>query len=534
MARIPKLGLVMVLLFAFVAICLLGNYLSATVAKHHLDTAFLLEIAEGTRLNGEPVSTLLTAAVDGSMTWTHPASEVCSSELKPTSTPYNVLDNHAYYAIFAISALTNIVSAETVLSYLHGFSFIAILLMAYFFLRKNKVSVLGAGTFCLIVSLHPAWAFAATGDYYMDRFYMPFALAYLMGMHVLLCEPNIAFKRWAWAGLIIIGLLGAAMTERAAIMIGFATFSVLLMYWSQTGLTWRIRIVLGMLGGLFLAYAYWYIRFRFVGVSTGGSLSDLPRQILHAFDRYSLPMSKKLLIIFLGTNIGFLGLFAFFSGWRTALIALIALLPNIIVTVGGAELSGWSTHYHSMYFPFLVYCSLIGFININKNEWVAKHKFAKGMIFAIPIVFGLIYNPYDGFFHSPSTANFDTGITRGVWDFYVKPSASPDRQVVKQAAVYNAALPSGSKITTVEGLMPSIYRNNVIYYYPVGIDSADYAVLGKVSQPDGSFYYAGAINYTAEGAAQQLDKCLNERLIRAGYQLDKPLLIGNLAILKRH
>jgi hypothetical protein len=120
-----------VILAACASIFLMGDYFKATVAKHHLDTALLSEIAETARIRGEPVSKLLAAAVDGSSTWSLVASDVCASELESTAPEYNVLDNHAYYGIYAIAQLTRFAQAESILSYLHGFSFVAILLVAY-------------------------------------------------------------------------------------------------------------------------------------------------------------------------------------------------------------------------------------------------------------------------------------------------------------------------------------------------------------------------------------------------------------------
>jgi hypothetical protein len=513
-------------------IALMGNYFKATVFKHHLDTAFLLEIAETARVKGEPVSTLLVAAVDGSRTWSLLASDVCASELEPTASEYNVLDNHAYYGIYAIAQLTRFAQAETILSYLHGFSFVAILIAAYWFLRHNGISVSAALVFCLAVSLHPAWSFAATGNYYMDRFYMPFALLYLMGMHWLLSGPAIVYRRWVWAGLLVAGFVAAMMTERAAIMMGFASFAILFINWNAPGLNWRFRSALVVLGCLFVTYAAWYIGYRFVGEPGGGSLTDLPQKLLHIFNRYENPMQLRLLIIYLLTNISFLGLFGLFAGWRAVSVMLTALLPNVVVTVGGAEHTGWTTHYHSMYLPFLVYCASIGFIRLRDNTWVAPRRYALRLVCLLPVLFGLIYNPYRGNFHPPSMVNFDTGIIRAVWNFYIHPSTSTDILIMQQAAEFDAAIPKGVKVTTPEGLMPSIYRNRTIYYYPIGIDTADYAVVflssGEGEQP----YYAGAISY--QGQAKQLDKCLNERLLKAGYNLDRPFRqLGNVIILKR-
>jgi hypothetical protein len=75
-------------------------------------------------------------------------------------------------------------------------------------------------------------------------------------------------------------------------------------------------------------------------------------------------------------------------------------------------------------------------------------------------------------------------------------------------------------------------KHSFSQHYPVGIDTADYAVLPRVSQPGATFLYIGAVNYIGE--SQKVDMCLNERLKRASFNVDEPkLLIGNMAVLKR-
>ncbi len=81
--------------------------------------------------------------------------------------------------------------------------------------------------------------------------------------------------------------------------------------------------------------------------------------------------------------------------------------------------------------------------------------------------------------------------------------------------------------------MPALYRDRTIYYYPIGIDVADYVVLTRANQVDGSFYYTGAASYLP-GETQKVDFCLNDRLKKAGYNLEKPrFLLGSMAVLER-
>jgi hypothetical protein len=95
-------------------------------------------------------------------------------------------------------------------------------------------------------------------------------------------------------------------------------------------------------------------------------------------------------------------------------------------------------------------------------------------------------------------------------------------------------VPTGAKVTTSEQFVPTLYRGRTIYFYPMGTDTADYAVLTKVSQPDGAFHYVGSISYIP-GEMKKIDICLTERLRKVGYNVDQPkLLVGSMVVLERN
>jgi hypothetical protein len=51
-----------------------------------------------------------------------------------------------------------------------------------------------------------------------------------------------------------------------------------------------------------------------------------------------------------------------------------------------------------------------------------------------------------------------------------------------------------SIVSSPEAPQYILYKNKINYYYPMGIDIADYVVLG-VTQTDNSFEYNGATSY---------------------------------------
>jgi len=523
------------LMVAFVAVAmffLMGNYFTNTIFNHHLDTAFLLEITDGTIKNGEPLSKLLNVAIKGSETWNDTPENVCTSNLLASNNVYNALDNHAYYAIYPISLISNLFSESITLSYLNSLSFLLLLIIPYLFLRNAQLPVLYAMFFSLIVSMHFAWSYSSVGDLYLDRFYMPFALLYMAGLYSVLVNKRKFNNKISILLILLSGIVAASMTERAAIMIGLSTFSILFISWEKID-SQRIRLALGILGSLFLVYAYWYISSRFIGVETGGSLTDIPSKLNGLLDRLFNQNNLGNLIIFTTVNVFMLGMYSVFAGFRTTLVAVSALLPNLLVTVGGAELVGWTTHYHTMYFPALIFTSMLGYSVMAKNDYKYKMIKFKYILMLVPIFTFSVINPYSSGLGFPSTNNYLASLHNKLWTYYVVPSASIEATYNINNERFNRAIPEGANISVPEAMMPILYKNRNISYYPLGIDTADYTILNLTYDESGSVYYKGGISYKGAEAADRLDRCLSRRLIEASYDVNTPLYISNMAVLSK-
>lgn len=523
------------LMVAFVAVAmffLLGNYFTNTIFNHHLDTAFLLEITDGTIKNGEPVSKLLNVAIDASKTWSDTPKNVCSSELLASNDVYNVLDNHAYYAIYPISLISNLFSESITLSYLNSLSFLLLLIIPYLFLRNAQLPVLYAMFFSLIVSMHFAWSYSSVGDLYLDRFYMPFALLYMAGLYSVLVNKRKFNNKISILLILLSGIVAASMTERAAIMIGLSTFSILFISWEKID-SQRIRLALGILGSLFLVYAYWYISSRFIGVETGGSLTDIPSKLNGLLNRLFNPNNLGNLIIFTTVNVFMLGIYSVFAGFRTTLVTVSALLPNLLVTMGGAELVGWTTHYHSMYFPVLIFTSMLGYSVMVKNDYKYKMIKFKYILMLVPIFTFSVINPYSSGLGFSLKSNYLVSLHNKLWTYYVVPSASIEATYNINNERFNRAVPEGTNISVPEAMMPILYKNRNISYYPLGIDTADYTILNLAYDELGDAYYKGGISYHGVEAADRLDRCLSQRLIDTNYDVNTPLYINNMTVLSK-
>jgi hypothetical protein len=221
------------------------------------------------------------------------------------------------------------------------------------------------------------------------------------------------------------------------------------------------------------------------------------------------------------------------------------MIPNILGSVGGAEKSGWLTHYHTMYFPFLIWAAAEGYAKLSRwSEKLGPHPMlSHAALGAITISLALalattVLAPsykqikYFSWIYLNQQPLFQAAVE--LPEFIGTNATRPRNK--DYAALIKANVRPGSFVTTPEGYMPSLYKWSNLAYYPDGLAEADYAIVTMVSNANGSPVYGGQVCYlgTVEAAKQNL--CLTERMRLAGYDLNNPVKIGNsgMALLKRN
>jgi hypothetical protein len=336
---------------------LLAHYFFKTTLLKHLDSVFLFEGSLSALSTGIPTSGTVPSLMAALKTFTQPIESVCSAPLQvPTLATYDVLKNHAYYALYPISVLTAFTTPELAFAVLNAIAHALVVTMPFAFLRSQKAGVLPSLAFAIWVAFYPAWSYSATGDYYLDRLYMPFALAALYFLHA---AHQRQARWWALIGFAVSAGVAALITERAGLMMVGAGFFYGLLFGRQRDA--RTTLVVVVVVGLIAAYLAAYFAFQYEGFS-GNLLTNSLLVLRNPLARLRAPG----MIPFALVNAVFLGLFLPFAGVRYALLALGALLPNLLITIGGAELNGWSTHYHVMYVPFVVFVASAGFLRLTR------------------------------------------------------------------------------------------------------------------------------------------------------------------------
>jgi len=511
MSKLEKISVAIffiIALAAFQYVSKLNYYVS------QLDSANMVENIDTTYFKGVPSSQINKSVVDAlASVITQTASDVCSQPLISSNTESTkIFDRHAYVILYILAPFRSIFSGQAIAAFSHALGFIGLLFSIYFFLRSKNLPIFATLAFGLMVSAHPVWS-GMFGQFYPDRLFL-FA-GYL---YVVLVHQQLTKKSEHTGYILVLAVLTSLIHERAALMVGGFTLASLLLYRNWSGWS-RKDVPLVAAAVCSLSYAIGYMVLFNQNPDYGSftsSLASFTDTVLNN-ETFRFNLEKFLIV-----NLGFLILAVF--EWRLALIAFGAMLPNIIGTIGGAEKTGWSTHYHSTYFPFLVAAASIGSIRLWQVVQARSIKWMIVVPFAVIGAFLALLDP-DSIsplvkLKSSNVANnslvkivevlTNTGNGRGI-----RSNANFRRGVADE-------VPNGAVVTTFEGMFPSLLgRERILHYYPLGLGNANYAVLPYSMDNQGVMQLSGAVTYLGPENSSKLDSCLSARIRDAGYKVVK-------------
>jgi polyisoprenyl-phosphate glycosyltransferase len=508
---------------------LLANFFTRTSLIRHLDTVFLFEATLSILENGRPESNSVASWPDVLKTLAMPAAEVCAAPLGRSSPePLNVLHNHAYYALYPLALGAALTGPEVAFGIANALAHVLLLVLPFLYLRRNGVTVAPAGLFVLLVTLYPGWSYSGTGNYYLDRLAMPMLLVGLYGMFELSREGR---QRSGWSALAVGGGFGAAAlcSERAAIMALYAIIFFFIAY-RALRIDRRKAALLLVTSGVIAAYLAAYYLLVHDGIEGGGGLlTNSAWQ--DPIQRFRAPGMRSFLLV----NGLSLGALAILGGWRPLLLVLGAMFPNFAITIGGAELNGWATHYHTMYVPFLIFGASLGF---HKAAHAAYARVGKRAAIAAVLALtaalafaGAKLDPYSGRFEQPIFGMQRDGLPSIVSRYYLDPGASGQKAASEAIRPLSGMVPAGATVSATEGVMPALYRRRDLSLFPIDLDTSDYAVVGGSVTPEGRTTMVGAISYTGE--SEWLNDCLLTRMERNGYVLANTIPAAGVLILRR-
>ncbi|HMO17958.1 MAG TPA: DUF2079 domain-containing protein [Oligoflexia bacterium] len=446
-----------------------------------------------------------------------PPEDICNADLTPPENEFDsIIRWHAYFILFLLAPFLKLFSAVSLMSFLAVLSFYFLLAGSYLFLRKRQIPWFLSLAFSCLVAAHPAWSQSLLGQLYVDRLFL--------GLFFLLILLIDAPKRKLLA-ISLTSILCALVNDRLGLISGAFVFGYSILFFRES---FNSRKTLFFVSLVLIAYSVLVMKFVIENKYYGGFLSILsPSAIIRNLSNDTF---RGNLNIFLIINLGLFGFLGIFR-WQAFLLALGLMLPNMFGSIGGAEKVGWSTHYHTTYFPVLVWASASGFsniVNFLSSRW-ARAIVCLGIVFISFMQATLSPNLQKYFNFELSSlerhAFIDTGRTISGYlngEGKVYSHADFGRQVKE-------IIPRGKSLSTSEYVMPLFYDHVRLFYYPIGILQADYVLLPFDNLSNGSRDFHGYFSYlplTSEQIAS-LRSCLRNRLTEAGFDLENPELVWN-------
>jgi len=222
--------------------------------------------------------------------------------------------------------------------------------------------------------------------------------------------------------------------------------------------------------------------------------------------------AAKAIYKFLFINLLLLVPFAIFAK-RWAFIGLCSMVPNLIGSIGGAEKLGWTTHYHSFYFPFLIITLIMGASSLFQERSRRLVPIALTVAIGVTLFYALL-DPF-----SPPSLRFslkqvrETGLAKAVEFTTV---SGPAAAIIKRSEYLKniaAFIPPGSEVSTTESYMPLLYDHGVklIHFYPLGLGESEYIVV-PYSQEHSVPRWEGFVSYLGPEVIEQANTCLQNRL----------------------
>lgn len=524
---------VVFILFLLSAFTILFIYEKNYMYLRQVDSTFYAEAIESVAKVGKPLSIANHSSTDFLRPYSAAPEIACSMDLSPTEPiATNILNNHAYYVVYLLGELAHIIPAELLAPASHIFPFFGLLAIAFFFLRSIGVASRHAILFCLLIVAYPNWSQALDGQYYFDRLFLFAGLLLCTLSYHLLRHPD---SRRLLVGVVTVAVLTASIHERSALMAGGFLIAFALLFKTQE-LSRKAFITLLVTGACLAIYAVGITYTFHSTVPTTRSNQEFyfsQHDLTTIINRFAQPTMQANFARFLFVNFCFAFLFMR-SAPRLMIIAFGAMIPNIMFTAGGAEISGWGTHYHTTYVPFIIFAAAVGYARILSSGLPQQklYLFFSGIVIVILLLLSFNIYGYPGKLFKLSLINDHIFVK--ATKFVFGDQTNSYRYVLSKYRELDAVVPKGIKVTTEEGYFKTLIQGRTIFNYPIGLDIADVAVLTVAQDPTTKRdYYSGAIS--PQGAEKQLmiNLCLNKRLEAAGYDVKNPTLIYNFAVLRR-
>lgn len=324
--------------------------------------------------SGTMVAPIFTSFYSAIPLLSAPPDVYCASLLRSLHQTTSFLQWHSYLIAYVLALPVKYfgVTSLEISAFVNAINISGSLALIYWFLRRQGVAVLECLGFILIVAVSQYWVGTLAGQFYFDRLFI------LPGMVlVLFCYRRCDRNDKVWLPVCLIAALTAvSISERTALLTGVLTFGYWLLSMENRFKGRALAMLLFSVSSLIYVFIYMKVfqnSAYYSGLNWSAVLNNL-RLALTPGEPLFTPTMTWMGIVSPMVILAFIN-------WRHGVLVLAALAPNLLVSVGGAEKTGFFTHYHAGYIPFLVGFAAIGYAtlinnlklrSLSKASWIQK------------------------------------------------------------------------------------------------------------------------------------------------------------------
>lgn len=365
---------------------------------------------------------------------------------------------HAYYILYAIAPLLKFVSSSLALSLIQTFCYFGMIIAASFFIFQETRSKLASFLFLPIIFFNPNWYGGIQGWFYPDRVFL------LAGF--LLCY--LSYRNTQWWLIALTAVFVGLINERAALIGGVCLLYMPFVSFKKDEIKQHwINILAGL---VLIAYAYIQKTYVLSNIYYGGGY--LPGSLSELLDRFLLYGGfAQNTVIFMISNLAMIVIA--FAKPRLAFLSITIMFLNVAGNIGGAEKVGWTTHYHSYYFPILAFSAAAGLVSLYKkysDKKIYPYKIIFLYIFCLTIlIMQFAYNLNKGYIPA---------ISRSITPFIVFDDLINNRPTgLTIRANVITKFPINASVSTDEAGMALLHNRVSVDYFPVSASTSDYLFI---------------------------------------------------------
>lgn len=463
------------------------------------DSAGYVDLIRAVAENGTMVSSIFSSFYSAIPLLAAPSDIYCSSPLLSDHRTSNFLQWHPYLITYALAFPVKYfgITPLEIAAFINAINISASITLIYWYLRKKELMIWETLSFIFAIAITDYWMGSLVGQFYFDRLFI------LPGLVLVL----FCYEKWdgnyrIWLSISLLAMLSSlAISERTALLASVITFGFWLLLKERHFKKQNITLLL--FSAIGLIYFMIYMKFfqnsaYYAGVNFSTILHNLNLALSPSgtlFDRTMIWFGIVSPMVILT-----------FINWRYGLLVVVAMMPNLLVSVGGAEKTGFSTHYHAVYIPFLIGFATIGYATlINK---VRQHNFLTTTRFNKAILTVLI--PAAVILSGIGVSNFKESLQSYLTIIGV--TSAYNSMITKKEDFSNLVdiIPENEWISSPESTMPilAVLGKTNIDYMPIGLGSNRY-IIANYNLPS---RLPDITSYLDPLTKEQISICIQDKL----------------------